>query len=241
MVTPGELLTAALRYAKLGYRVFPCAPSGKAPLTAHGFHDATRDVEQIERWWTQHPRANVGIAAEGMLVVDIDGANNPWPGDPEKAADLAGAGAIALTPRGGRHYLFRRPEGKGWKCSTGRLALGVDVRTDGGYIVAAPSEIEEGSYRWGEGLDLDDPLGQLPDPPAWLAAALDALVSPESPTADHGSPTLAHVAASLPKRRSDPGREFLNEIWYMRAALSEARRRPRPSPLPRLGTAFADP
>ena len=149
------------------------------------------DAAQIERWWSRHPRANVGIAAEGMLVIDIDGADNPWPGDPEHAADLAGAGAIALTPRGGRHYLFRRPEGKSWKCSTSRLAPGVDVRTDGGYIVAAPSEIEEGPYRWGEGLELDDPLGQLPDPPAWLAAALDALVSPESPTVAHGSPIAA--------------------------------------------------
>jgi hypothetical protein len=179
----------------MGYRVFPCIPGTKHPITQHGFKDASTDPAQVERWWARHPRANVGIAAEGMLVVDIDGADNPWPGDPDRAADLAGAGAVALTPRGGRHYLFRRPEGKGWKCSTGRLASGVDVRTDGGYIVAAPSQIEEGPYRWGEGLDLDDPLEQLPDPPAWLVAELDVLVAPESNGAAHGSPTLAHVAA----------------------------------------------
>jgi hypothetical protein len=188
VVNPDHLLAAALRYAEMGYRVFPCIPGTKHPITQHGFHDAVTDAAQIERWWARHPRANVGIAAEGLLVIDIDGADNPWPGDPEKAADLAGAGAVALTPRGGRHYLFRRPEGKGWKCSTGRLALGVDVRTDGGYIVAAPSKIEEGSYRWGEGLDLDDPLNQLPDPPAWLAAELDALASPERNGSAQGSP-----------------------------------------------------
>jgi hypothetical protein len=61
--------------------------------------------------------------------------------------------------------------------------------------VAAPSEIEEGPYRWGEGLGLDDPLCQLPEPPAWLAAALDALVAPGSNGVAHGSPTIAHVAA----------------------------------------------
>lgn len=174
---------AALRYAEMGYRVFPCIPGTKHPITAHGFHDASTDSVQIERWWSRHPRANVGIAAEGMLVVDIDGAANPWPGDPDRAADLAAAGAVALTPRGGRHYLFRRPAGRNWKCSTSRLAPGVDVRTDGGYIVAAPSEIEEGPYRWGDGLDLDDPLDQLPEPPAWLTAALDALASPEAANA----------------------------------------------------------
>jgi hypothetical protein len=188
----------------MGYRVFPCIPGTKHPITQHGFHDASTDPAQIERWWARHPRANVGIAAEGMLVVDIDGADNPWPGDPEHAADLAGAGAIALTPRGGRHYLFRRPEGKSWKCSTGRLALGVDVRTDGGYIVAAPSEIEEGPYRWGEGLELDDPLGQLPDPPTWLMAALDALASPERNGAAHDSHTPAPVAAGDAKANPIP-------------------------------------
>ena len=179
----------------MGYRVFPCIPGTKHPITQHGFHDASTDSVQIERWWARHPFANLGIAAEGMLVIDIDGADNPWPGDPERAADLAGAGAVALTPRGGRHYLFRRPEGKSWKCSTSKLAPGVDVRTDGGYIVAAPSAIEEGLYRWGEGLELGDPLDQLPDPPAWLVAELDVLVAPESNGAAHGSPTSAQVAA----------------------------------------------
>jgi hypothetical protein len=179
----------------MGYRVFPCIPGTKHPITQHGFKDASTDAAQVERWWSRHPGANVGIAAQGMLVIDIDGADNPWPGDPDRAADLAGAGAVALTPRGGRHYLFRRPVGKSWKCSTSKLAPGVDVRTDGGYIVAAPSVIEEGPYRWGEGLALDDPLNQLPEPPAWLTAALDALVSPESNGVAHGSPTLAHVAA----------------------------------------------
>jgi hypothetical protein len=78
VVNPDDLLAAALRYAERGYRVFPCIPGTKHPITQHGFHDAPTDPGQIERWWSRHPRANVGIAAEGMLVVDIDGADNPW-------------------------------------------------------------------------------------------------------------------------------------------------------------------
>lgn len=185
-MTPGELLTAALRYAELGYPVFPCWPGSKKPVTEHGFKDASIDPARIEAWWAKHPTANIGLAAEGLLVVDIDGADNPWPGDPDRSADLASAGAVARTPRGGRHYLFRRPAGVNWKCSTGRIARGVDIRTDGGYIVAAPSEIHEGPYRWADALELDDRLEQLPDPPAWLVADLDRLAT--------GSPTLAHVA-----------------------------------------------
>ena len=39
-----ELLSAAIRYAELGYPVFPCAPCGKVPITVHGFKDATTDL-----------------------------------------------------------------------------------------------------------------------------------------------------------------------------------------------------
>lgn len=172
---PNNLLTAALRYAELGYPVFPCVPGGKAPLTPRGFHDATTDPEQIEPWWTRHPDANIGLPTTGLLVLDLDGSGNCWPSDPDQAADLANAGAIALTPRGGRHYLFRRPKGKAWKCSAGRLAPGVDVRTDGGYLVVPPSRTTPGDYRWALGLELDQSVDRLPEPPAWLVEALDRL------------------------------------------------------------------
>jgi len=175
MVTPNDLMTAALYYAELGYYVFPCSPSAKHPITQHGFKDATTDPAQIEQWWAQYPLANVGIATEGLLVIDIDGIDNSWPGEPEQAADLASAGAIALTPRDGRHYIFRRPDGKAWKCSTGKIAPGIDIRTDGGYIVVAPSKTKDGAYTWAPGLELDDPPERLPEPPAWLTLLLDNL------------------------------------------------------------------
>jgi hypothetical protein len=170
-----DFLAVAFRYAELGYRVFPCAPGAKHPITQHGFKDATTNSAQIEQWWTQHPLANVAIATEGLLVIDIDGVDNPWPGDPERATDLAGAGAVAITPRGGRHYIFRRPEGKNWKCSTGKLAPGVDVRTNNGYIIVAPSKTKDGIYSWAPELELDDPPERLPEPPAWLVLLLDNL------------------------------------------------------------------
>jgi len=196
-VTPNELLTAALRYAELGYRVFPCAPGTKVPLTEHGFHDATIDPDQIERWWTQHPSANVAVATEGLVIIDIDGDANSWPGgNPERMFDLA-AGPMAITPRGGSHRVFRQPAGKGWRCTEGRLAPKVDTRADGGYIVAPPSVIEGGkAYRWAPGLELDDPPDRLPEPPPWLAQELDGLAN--------GTPTSAHVAAGPPEANQIP-------------------------------------
>lgn len=175
LVTHDDLLSTALRYAELGYRVFPCARGGKAPLTGHGFRDATNDPKQIEHWWDMHPEANIGLVTEGLVIIDADGEGNPWPGDPERAADLAGAGAIALTPRGGRHYFFRQPEGRHWRCTAGRLAPCVDTRGFGGYVLVPPSRTEYGHYRWASDLALDVPPDRLPEPPSWLVEQLDRL------------------------------------------------------------------
>lgn len=203
MVTSVELLTAALRYAELGYLVFPCAPGDNKPATGHGFKDATTNSDQVERWWAALPEANIGIAAEGMLVVDLDplgpGNPNPWlQHDPEKLLELAVAPS-ALTPRRGRHHVFRRPPGKAWRCTTSRLAPKVDTRTDGGYFVVAPSRRPDGTYQWIEGLELDIPPDKLPEPPPWLVQKLDRL----APLAN-GTPTLANVATDTPEANTIP-------------------------------------
>lgn len=99
----GSLLSHALRYTELGYPVLPCVPRGKVLLTRHGCFDATTDAEQIRVGWTGWPDANVGMSTEGLLVVDVDGTDNPWPGDPEQERNLART-AMSLTPHGGRHY-----------------------------------------------------------------------------------------------------------------------------------------
>jgi hypothetical protein len=167
------MLEAALRYAELGYMVFPCIPRQKSPLTPHGFQDATTDRPQIEAWWTKHPDANIGMPTTGLVVIDIDGPNNPWPGDPAWARDLASC-PVSLTPRGGRHHIFRQPAGGTWKNTTGRIAPKVDTRADGGYIVVPPSIVDGISYRWAEGTALSEP-GRLPEPTGWVTELLDGL------------------------------------------------------------------
>ncbi len=202
-VDSGDLLEAALRYAELGYPVFPCAPGTKRPLTENGFHDATTDSGQIDRWWSARPNANVAIATEGLLVVDVDAADNRWlADDPEKQVELA-TGALSLTANGGRHYVFRQPEGRHWRGTSGALAQQVDTRADGGYVVVPPSVLEGGrTYRWAEGLELDVSPENLPEPPAWLVERLDTLATRRQ-TAP-GGPTLAHVAAGPPESNRIP-------------------------------------
>ena len=166
------LLAAAIRLAELGYPVFPCAPGKKIPLTDHGFRDATTDPAKIKAWWTKEPMANIGIATAGLFVVDVDGTENGWPGDRDQALDLS-VGAVSLTPHGGRHHVFREPDGKVWKNTAGKLAPKVDTRARGGYIVAPPSVVDGTPYQWVESLSLVDPPDRLPVPPPWLQAVLD--------------------------------------------------------------------
>lgn len=178
------ILESALRYAELGYPVFPCAPGAKTPLTPNGFKGATTDAATIEAWWNAHPTANVAIATAGLLVVDVDtlpdGSPNTWLADqPDKMLDLAIA-PLSLTPRRGRHFCFRQPAGLAFKCTAGKLAPNVDTRADGGYILAPPSAVDGKPYRWLSESHLGDmPREGLPEPPQWLLDLLDAAAAPK--------------------------------------------------------------
>ncbi|MCI0351532.1 MAG: bifunctional DNA primase/polymerase, partial [Acidobacteriales bacterium] len=165
-----------LTLAELGYKVFPCVPGGKRPLAPHGVLDASSDAETIEAWSRRWPNANWGMATAGLLVVDVDpladGDANPWLADNyDRAADLAAA-PMSITPRGGRHYIFRQPPGLELGNSASKIAPHIDTRANGGYIVVPPSKLESGKvYRWVAG-ELESGPDQLPLPPTWLLEAL---------------------------------------------------------------------
>jgi Bifunctional DNA primase/polymerase, N-terminal len=170
---------AALRYAALGWPVFPVHTGGKVPLTRHGCKDASTDPAVVRAWWQRHPTANIGVAtgpASGLLVVDVD----PAPGGYGALAELeAGHGALATleagTPAGGAHLYLRYPPGRQLGNSAGRLAAGLDTRGAGGYVVAPPSRRSEGRYVWSV-----DPDPVMP-PPDWLLDLLDPPPPPRQP------------------------------------------------------------
>ena len=163
------LAEAALWYAEHGIPVFPCRPRGKEPLIEGGFHAATTDASKIREWWRRWPEANVGIptgVASGWLAVDVDPRNG---GDSTVQDWIRRYGrwpdtAEAVTGGGGRHIVFRHVDGL--RC--GPLAPGVDLKTDGGYIIVAPSIHPSGNrYSW-DGVEGADALAQLAEPPGWL-------------------------------------------------------------------------
>ena len=154
----------AIDYIKAGFAVFPLKPRGKEPLTKRGFHDASTDPAQVKSWWQQYPNANIGIAtgqaSHGLCVIDMDI-------DEKKGLDgfttfqnwskdhgYVPPSWTSRTGRGGFHFFFHSDEPVSNRVN---LLPGVDVRGDGGYIVAPPSIHPNGNaYEWMPKLSPDD-------------------------------------------------------------------------------------
>ena len=124
-----------------------CDSPAKHPLTINGKDDFTTDLGQIAEWLARYPYANWGARPPvGIIVVDVDPRND---GDVRLAEFTAKHGALpeTLTQRtgsGGLHHLFAY-NGP----TRGRLCLGLDVKSNSGYIVVAPSvHICGGRYEW---------------------------------------------------------------------------------------------
>jgi len=159
-----DYLQAAIDYAELGYRVFPCRPGAKEPACEHGCSDATTDQEQIERWWSANPACNVAIATDGLFVLDIDPDGMQWLATVD--LDQLMRGAVTKTPRSGVHYWFRQ-NGRELRNTTGTIAAGVDTRATGGYVLVPPSVVGGRPYFWVAELETD-----LPPVPDWLVELL---------------------------------------------------------------------
>jgi hypothetical protein len=171
--TRSDLLRAALDYAARGWPVFPCKPGGKRPLTERGHLDATTDPSKITAWWNRWPDANIGVPTgerSGILALDVD---QPAGLDElEREHGRLPATRTHSTGSGGMHLLFEYPDGEEVRNSAGKLAPGLDIRGEGGYIIAPPSATTR-SYKL-----LDDlPLA---DPPAGLLEAIRRKPEPRS-------------------------------------------------------------
>ncbi|MDT5270311.1 MAG: hypothetical protein QOH49_2497 [Acidobacteriota bacterium] len=149
--TPATL-AAALDYAARGLPVFPVREN-KAPYTPRGFKDATCDEAIIRGWWAKWPGAGIGIptgVASGWLVLDIDprhGGDVALCSLVEEHGDLPETREVE-TGGGGYHIIFEYLELAALGNSRGRLPEGIDVRGEGGYVVAPPSVLASGKpYR----------------------------------------------------------------------------------------------
>lgn len=162
-----EFVDAALEYAEKGLAVFPLKPRMKTPIYKGGFHNATTNPKTIKKWWRKNPDANIGIAtgqkSGGLVVFDFDinekkGKNGSeslknWLNE-KRLPDLPDT-VTSITGGGGCHYLYR--DKKHTHKTRAGILPGVDIRADGGYIVAPQSIHPNGNrYEWELSGHIDD-------------------------------------------------------------------------------------
>jgi hypothetical protein len=181
-----KLLAAALEYAEAGLRVFPLQPRGKKPATKNGFKDATTDPARIREWWAWKSDYNIGLvtgeqpAGWHLTVIDLD------PDKMDGAPPVLPQTATVRTGSGGHHLYFRTHEA--FRNSASKLASGIDVRGDGGYVVAPPSVHPTGErYEW------ESPLTTL--------SHLDGSSLHLQPPVDRDTETITPL--SIPEGRRD--------------------------------------
>jgi len=192
-----EILDAAIGYAKLGFRVLPLKPGTKEPLIADWPNNATTDEATIRGWWAKWPKANIGIATgryEGgyFCVLDFDPRNGgDWYG--EAGPETLPPTWVVHTGGGGRHYYYRTRE----PLRGAKLEAGVDLKGEGGYVVAPPSiHPEGGAYVWEVGAGPGDmPIGGVPE---WVLREAAGEGAPEN-GAGGRRPALWRMPPPIPK------------------------------------------
>ncbi len=176
-----DLLRAALKYAEMGWWVFPvhsmrdgkcscgrvCGRPGKHPRTSSGSKDASCVAEIITSWWNEWPDANIGIACgpSGLMVVDVDPRND---GDNtftelEQRHGTLPKTLTANTGGGGQHYYFD-VAGVDGRFKGRVLGQGIELQAYGQYVIAPPSNHASGGvYEWDFGQESAPVM-----PPPWL-------------------------------------------------------------------------
>lgn len=158
-------------YGQMGWSVIPLVARQKRPLVAwESYQTRAPARETVAGWLARWPRCNLGVVTgrvSGLVVLDVDPAH-----DGTASLEALEVAHAPLPPTqetrtggGGRHLYFRHPGGN--VRNRAAIAPGLDVRGDGGYVVAPPSIHPSGApYEWLTGRGPQDiPCAALP---GWL-------------------------------------------------------------------------
>jgi Bifunctional DNA primase/polymerase, N-terminal len=166
---------------------------GECGLQGHGLFDATTDVEIVIAWWSGRYRScNIGLRLpEHIIVIDIDPRNGGLEALAKLEAEYGPLPDTLTTVSGrgdgGHHLYYRRPRGE---LSAKRLGKGIDLKTNLGYVVVAPSVHPETGKPY---VRIDRPVAT---PPHWLIR----LLLPEPATVTRrarGHLRLVHTGPSI--------------------------------------------
>jgi hypothetical protein len=218
------ILAAALAYAGHGLAVFPARPDKKSSYKSAEYSDgrkwgATTDPAEIRRDFARWPDARVGLptgAVNRIVVIETD---TPAGHGVDGAASLtqleAKHGSLpqtlqAISPSGSIHYYLRHPgDGIKIKTTASVIGAGIDVRGDGGMVIAPPSVNLDGrAYRWINKL----PIAPMPawlieltreKPPSISQRAVAAIHRPIEALSKYGAAALEYELDNI--HRAEPG------------------------------------
>jgi len=179
--TESNLVSASKYYVETNqWLVFPLRINQKKPAVPTGLKAATKDLAKIQEWWGKGTPYNIGITTGGrtnIVVIDLDEKNGVSGSQSleklEREYGLLPQTLTVNTASGGTHKYFRLAEGS---TARNRAAVrpGIDVRGEGGYVVAPPSVIDGNSYSW---VDPDVPVAELPN---WLFQIITGTTAPDN-------------------------------------------------------------
>jgi hypothetical protein len=187
----------AIKYAEHGLYVFSCK-FGKTPAPGFKWKDwATNDPVEVAAIWSHYgddcaPALHLGRC--GLIVVDLDRKSGK---DGVAAFDtlLDQHGGtfpqcpVTATPSGGYHLYFRQPADRTLGNRTGALPAGVDIRGEGGYVLAPDAILDDGTYYEGV-VGWPDITSVMPVVTPWIVALIDG--DPEPSRASLGGPGEQH-------------------------------------------------
>ena len=151
---------AASQFIEIGLSVFPCR-GNKTPLVSWK-EQATKSIEKIKHWDQKFPRAMIGLPTgqrSGIVVLDIDNKNgeNGFDHLRQEALEIPSNALRVNTPSGGAHFYFKLDPDEIIRNSVKKIGPGIDIRGEGGYVIAPPSINEQGGqYTFTNGASLEN-------------------------------------------------------------------------------------
>lgn len=198
-MSKNDLFTQAFAFYVHGYSVMPLGKD-KRPLLGSWkkYQDTPATEEEIRAWWKKWPNANIGIITgkiSGITVVDIDTG-----GEKTVAVSKFPPTYTVRTPSGGYHLYYQYDQSIQQTANTFPQFPHVDIRNDGGYVVAPPSRCEytkgkeqiKGTYKI---------LKEMP--PAVFPAKLFGI---ETKTTTEKKPSIAGLLKGFPSLAEGDGR-----------------------------------
>ena len=153
------LFETALNYvSNYGFSVIPLIPNKKIPpFDWKEYQNRLPSESELKEWFLEK-NYNIGIitgAVSNLIVIDIDNKNGKNGFDYISGLDFTEIDFTEIpsvkTPHNGLHLYFRYSEG----VKTYASEKGIDIRSDGGYVVAPPSVIDGIKYEWYKPIELD--------------------------------------------------------------------------------------